>query len=371
MNRNGKLKTWGDATFARKLVQFANIEVTPNPSGLAGVVGKLASLFGPAPYHYWGAQHPKDYSPDVTGKITEDLVRAQKSSKKPFFIWWAPAAPHREDVATTLMGRPGRDPRPAPRYAGKSARFTLPRPASFNEADFSDKPSNMRDHAPSLSASQISQLQLDYEGRIGSLLAVDDHVKRLVRILTATHQLKNTLIVFVSDNGWLQGEHRIPGDKFLPYEESLRVPLILRGPGVPANRVVHGQVSNIDFAPTLVDMANARPGRTMDGVSLVPTIRDPARRPDRAIEIEAPHPLFDGDIPVNAWDRPYKGVRTDRYTYVVYTETGEEELYDRRTDPSELRSVAADPAYAQIKARLAADLGRLNSCRGRSCAVKP
>ena len=95
---------------------------------------------------------------------------------------------------------------------------------------------------------------------MGSLLAVDDHVKKLVGILRKTGQLKNTLIMFLSDNGWLQGQHRIPGDKFLPYEESLRVPLILRGPGVPAGRTVRGQVANIDFAPTLLDAARARRG---------------------------------------------------------------------------------------------------------------
>ncbi|MEA2479604.1 MAG: N-acetylglucosamine-6-sulfatase, partial [Thermoleophilaceae bacterium] len=367
MNVDGRLKTWGDADFARKLVQFANIEVTANPGGLSGVLAKLESLMGPAPYHYWGTEKTKDYSPDVTGKIAEDLVGAEKHAKDPFFIWWAPAAPHREDVATTLMGRPGRDPRPAPRYAQKSSAFTLPRPPSFNEADFADKPANMRDHAPVLTQAQIDQLQLDYEGRIGSLLAVDDHVKKLVKILTTTHQLDNTLIVFVSDNGWLQGEHRIPGDKFLPYEESLRVPLIISGPGVPAGKTVAGQVSNIDFAPTLVDAANARAGRTMDGVSLLPTLRGATRAPNPIVEIEAPSPLFEGDVPVNTWDRPYKGVRTDRYTYVVYNEAGDEELYDRSKDPSELASVAADPAYAQVKKMLKADLARLDSCRGAAC----
>jgi N-acetylglucosamine-6-sulfatase len=371
MNLDGKLKSWGDSDFARKLVQFANIEVTPNPDGLAGVAAKLKSLFGPPPYTYWGTQVTKDYSPDVTGKVTEQLVGAQKHAKKPFFIWWAPAAPHREDVATTLMGRPGPDPRPAPRYAKRSALFKLPRPPSFNEADFSDKPSNMRESAPLLSAEAVKQLQLDYEGRIGSLLAVDDHVKRLMQILKATHQDKDTLVVFVSDNGWLQGQHRIPGDKFLPYEESLRVPFILRGPGVPAGRTVREQVSNIDFAATLLDVARARPGRTMDGVSLMPTVRNPKRRPNPIVEIEAPRPLFEQKVPVNAWDRPYKGVRTDRYTYVVYTETGDQELYDRRKDPAELRSVAADPAYAKIKARLAAKLAQLDRCRGHSCHIKP
>jgi arylsulfatase A-like enzyme len=370
MNKDGKLKSWGDADFAHKLVQFANIEVTANPDGLIGVLTKLTDLFGPAPFHYWGTQKTKDYSPDVTGKVTEGLVRAEKSAKKPFFIWWAPAAPHREDVATTLMGRPGRDPRPAPRYAKRSSRFKLPRPKSFNEADLSDKPKSMRDHASRLTADQIKQLQLDYEGRIGSLLAVDDHVKHLVQILKRTGQDENTLIVFVSDNGWLQGEHRIPGDKFLPYDESLRVPFILRGPGVPANQSVRNQVSNIDFAATLLDVAKARPGRTMDGVSLMPTVRDRNRRPNSIVEIEAPRPLFEQDnVPVNAWDRPYKGVRTDRYTYVVYTEAGDEELYDRRKDPAQMRSVAGDPKYARVKARLRRALAKLDRCRGHSCRV--
>ncbi|MEA2469002.1 MAG: N-acetylglucosamine-6-sulfatase, partial [Thermoleophilaceae bacterium] len=181
MNQNGKLKPGGDAVFARGLVEFAKIEVTPNPDGIAGVVQKLRDVFGDPPYTYWGTEKPEDYSPDVTGKVTEQLVRDQKSAKKPFFIWWAPAAPHREDVATTLMGRPGRDPRPAPRYDKKSSGYKLPRPRNFNEADFSDKPTNMRDKAPVLTDDQIKQLQLDYEGRIGSLLAVDDHVKQLMK----------------------------------------------------------------------------------------------------------------------------------------------------------------------------------------------
>jgi N-acetylglucosamine-6-sulfatase len=269
------------------------------------------------------------------------------------------------------MGRPGRDPRPAPRYASKSSRFKLPRPRSFNEANFSDKPKNMRDHAPLLTDKQIAQLQLDYEGRIGSLLAVDDHVKRLMRILKRTHQDKNTLVVFVSDNGWLQGQHRIPGDKFLPYEESLRVPLIMRGPGVPKGKTVRGQVSNIDFAATLLDVAHAKAGRAQDGVSLMPMVRHPSRHPNRVVEIEAPRPLFEQDVPVNAWDRPYKGVRTERYTYVRYTEAGDEELYDRRVDPGELLNRANDPAYAKIKARLASKLTKLDKCRGRSCRVGP
>jgi N-acetylglucosamine-6-sulfatase len=371
MNRDGRLRTWGDAEFARKLVEFAELEVIDGVISVQQVLARLAELFGPAPYDYWGTEEARNYSPDVTGKITENLVRAERKSKKPFFIWWAPAAPHREDVATTLMGRPGPDPRPAPRYAEQSKGYELPRPPSFNEADLSDKPSAVREAAQPLTDAEIAQLQLDYEGRAGSLLAVDDHVAELVRILRETKQLRNTLIVFLSDNGWLQGEHRIDGDKFLPYDESLRIPFVLRGPGIRAGRTVRGQVSNVDFAPTLLDAASAKARRTLDGVSLLPAVRNPDRVPDRALAIEALAPLFQGEIPINAWDRPWQGVRTDRYTYVIWTETGELELYDRRTDPYQLENIAGDPAYAQIESRLAAKLERLRDCRGQACNVKP
>jgi N-acetylglucosamine-6-sulfatase len=371
MNRDGKLATWGDGKFARKLVKFANIEVIPNPGGLAGVLAKRNEVFGPPPYSYWGTHKPLNYSPDVTGRITRRLVYKERTKRQPFFIWWAPAAPHREDVATTLMGRAGPDPRPAPRYAQQSKQYVLPRPPSFNEPDIADKPSNIQDHAPTMSQAQIDQLELDYQGRAGSLRAVDDGVARLVATLKDTHQLRNTLIVFLSDNGWLQGQHRITGDKYLPYDESLRIPFVLRGPGVPADRTIHGQVSNIDFAPTLIDVAKATAGRVMDGVSLMPTVRHPRERPDRAIEIEALAPLFEGNIPINAWDRPYHGVRTDRYTYVVYKETGDEELYDRRTDPYQLQNLADDPAYAAVKAHLAGKLAQLDDCRGNACNVRP
>ena len=122
MNINDKLKIWGDKDFAKGLVEFANIEVTPNPGGLVGVLGKLHEVFGEGPYSYWGSQVAKNYSPDVTGKMANKLVRKQKNSKKPFFLWWSPASPHREDVSTTLMGRPAwkRGPRSATRRRARS-----------------------------------------------------------------------------------------------------------------------------------------------------------------------------------------------------------------------------------------------------------
>jgi N-acetylglucosamine-6-sulfatase len=372
MNSDGHLLSWGDPDFARKLVEFGNIQVVPpDAKSSADVLTKLSAVMGPPPYSYWGARHPDQYSPDVTGRFTQRLVRKQKRAKRPFFIWWAPASPHREDVATTLMGRPGPDPRPPERYEQLSKTFQLPRPPSFNEADLSDKPSNVTSKAPPLTDTQIAQLQLDYEGRGGSMRAVDDWVGRLVKTLRRTDQLRNTVILLTSDNGWLNGEHRIPGDKFLPYEESLRVPLIMRGPGFARGKKVKTQVANIDIAPTLAAVARAKPRRRMDGISLLPALWRDRGIPKRALEIEAPRPLFTGAIPNNAWDRPYVGVRTPRYTYVLWTETSEEELYDRRTDPFQLQNLAYDPAYAGVRAHLISRMQRLETCRGRSCRVKP
>ncbi|MCB0875805.1 MAG: sulfatase [Solirubrobacterales bacterium] len=371
MNKDGKLKTWGDEEFAKKLVEFAYIEVDDEPDTLGTIFAELADLFGPPPYDYWGSQKPRDYSPDVTGKMATRLVRGERNAKKPFFIWWSPAAPHREDVSTTLMGRPGPDPRSAPRYVDESEQLTLPQGPSFNNPGTGPQPANMAAAGP-LDQEDIDQLNLDYQGRAGSIMAVDDHVKEMIKTLRETHQLKNTVIMFLSDNGWLQGEHRVPGDKYLPYDESLKVPLIIRGPGIPKGEKVTGQISNVDFAPTLLDFANAAAGRTMDGVSLIPTMKDPAKLPDRALGIEAPAPLFAGAIPVNGWDRPYEGVRTDRYTFVEYTETGDRQLFDRQSDPHELDNLAGDPTYADVEQRLAEKTQELSECAGKACTkIKP
>jgi N-acetylglucosamine-6-sulfatase len=366
MNVNGKLRSWGDRDFAKKLVEFANLEVSPGVKTIGDLLVLAHSLFTPG---YYGTQNREDYSPDVTGAVAEGLVRRQARSRKPFFIWWAPAAPHREDVATTILGRPGADPRPAPRYEKRSQDFVLPRPPSFNYSDPAD-PDNLVAQLPSMTDAQISQLELDYQGRLGSLLAVDDHVAKLVKILKQTGQFQNTMIVFVSDNGWVQGQHRIQGDKYTPYEESIHVPFIISGPGVPKGRTVSKQVSNIDFAGTLLDAAGAKPGRTQDGISLLPVARNPGRAPSRVIELEATSPLFLGDGFPMAYDKPYTGVRTNRYKYVVWS-YGAKELYDLRKDPYEIHNVVADPDYDAIRSRLAQKLKLLVDCRGNACTIAP
>ena len=362
MNDNGRLRTYGDADYARRLNAFAVPVERREIANIGDFARLLSTSFVPGDF---GTARPEDYTVDVTASVTDRILRHESRSRRPFFAWWSVAAPHREDV-NSQRGIPWRnDPRPAPRDEAAAQRFGLPRPPSFDEADVSDKPSLLRD-LPPLDDRAVERLQHNYEGRIGSLQAVDRGVARLMGTLKATRQLDNTVVVFTSDNGWVQGEHRIPGDKFVPYEESIKVPLIVRGPGFAAGRVVDNPVSNADLAPTLLDLGRARPGRRMDGTSLVPFARRPRTAPYRAMPVEATGKLFAAEGFPQEYDRPYSGLRTRRFKYVRW-DYGPRELYDLRADPYEMTNLAGDPAHAGTVARLEAQRRKLARCRGRAC----
>jgi arylsulfatase A-like enzyme len=140
----------------------------------------------------------------------------------------------------------------------------------------------------------------------------------------------------------------------LLYEPSIRVPLLVRGPGIPAGRTSSALVANIDLAPTILAIAHARPGRVQDGVSLLPIAQRKAGLAERDLLIEGGAPTV------------FTAIRTSRYLYAEYA-NGEQELYDLQTDPDELQSRHADPAYGAIKADLAARLARLRTCAGVRC----
>jgi arylsulfatase A-like enzyme len=192
---------------------------------------------------------------------------------------------------------------------------------------------------------------------------VDEGVAQIVNALRDAGELENTYIFFVSDNGYVQGEHRIRGGKSIPYEESLRVPLLVRGPGVPEGEVSHDLVSNVDWASTILDVTGVRPGRRQDGTSLMPAARQPAALRGRALLIESAR-------------EDYQGVRTDRYVYVRYGgggkySEGEVEMYDLRRDPYQLESVHDDPEYEPARRALAALTERLGKCEGPGCEAPP
>jgi arylsulfatase A-like enzyme len=149
--------------------------------------------------------------------------------------------------------------------------------------------------------------------------------------------------------------------KYVPYEGSSRVPLLIAGPGFPRGRTVRGVVSNADLAPTILDLAGARPLVPQDGRSLARVARRPSLLGRRGVLIKtAPNPRAPA----------YAAVRTARYRYEAFADGSIEGLYDLRVDPYETRSRHDDPAYARIKAVLAAHLRRLESCRGASCRTR-
>jgi len=283
-----------------------------------------------------------DYQTDVYARKATRFI--SKRSSKPFFLTFAPLAPHGDPSRT----RPP-NPEPAPRHRGAFADRPLPKPPSYNELDVSDKPLFVR-KVDRLTAAEGRKLERRYQDRLASLLAVDDAVKRIVAELRDAGELANTLIVFTSDNGYLLGEHRLVAKGNL-YEESVDVPLIMRGPGIPRD-VARPQIAgNIDLAPTILDFTGVEPLRTMDGRSLLPLARRRGAASDRDMLFENQHST---------------AVRTQRYMYAEHP-NAEFELYDLRSDPFQLRSRHDDPALAGVRATLARRLAELEDCAGQSC----
>src|SRR5690606_5913582 len=155
---------------------------------------------------------------------------------------------------------------PAPRHAGlfDEEWWTAEQAPAFNEEDVSDKPVFVQLNARFLPVTQITA-QVHYQRALESLLAVDEAVERIVDALERTGELENTVILYTSDNGYLQGEHRFRDAKTLPYEEAIRVPLLVRGPGFPTGATAPQLTANIDLAPTILDLAGVEGSLVADG----------------------------------------------------------------------------------------------------------
>jgi arylsulfatase A-like enzyme len=295
-----------------------------------------------------------DYITDVLARRSEEfLARAEADDERPFLLVFAPTAPHAGE------GRNG-PPTPAPRHRGMFAGASAPRPPSFNEADVSDKPPAIR-ALPPLTAAQVAAIDLEYQARLESLLAVDEAVERLVDALDALGELEDTYILFTSDNGYHLGQHRLFNGKAQIYEEDIRVPLLVRGPGIPGGVSLDHLALNIDLAPTITDLAGAAPGRPMDGRSLAPLlVRDTPPpnnwRKDFLVEIyRAPGQL----------GPPGFGLRTRHEMYVEFAD-GLGELYNIREDPFELENLIATAGRGYLK-RLSRRLSELTACSGADC----
>jgi N-acetylglucosamine-6-sulfatase len=295
------------------------------------------------------------YLDDALSGLAQDFVRRQEGKDAPFFMYLSVHAPHAPA-------------RPPPRHEDLFDDLMAPRTPSFNETDVSDKPGWMRELRPGPRGKKfIDEL---YRNRLKTMAAVGETIGGLLATLEDTGELDNTYIVFTSDNGFHMGQHRLGAGKMTTYEEDIRVPLMIQGPGVPAGVSRNNMVLNNDFAPTFADLAELPPPASTDGRSFASLLdaqqgNDPTTwrtafeirhwRDKKGVRTHKAATLVPS----------YRAVRTQRYLYVEY-ETGDHELYDVKTDPYELRNLY-DSTNRELIGRLNARLDALDGCSGQGC----
>ena len=179
---------------------------------------------------------------------------------------------------------------PAVRHFGAFGSALLPKDKTYNEKDTRDKPPWLK-AVKRLGGGLQSKVLIRYRNRLETLLAVDEAVEAIVNKLFAEGVLGETYVIFTSDNGYMQGQHRLHQGKFVAYDPSSKVPLLIRGPGIPAAGLSNELVSNVDLVPTILDAAGVAPGITVDGRSYLPHARDPALRTQRPLLIETGRPI--------------------------------------------------------------------------------
>jgi arylsulfatase A-like enzyme len=408
LNSEKTLPVWLRAAGYRTIHvgKYLNDYGTEDPTEVPPGWDEWHGITDPSTYQMWGyqtndngrlttygkyeVQDPALYQTDVLRAKAVSQIRRAVAAGKPFFMTLWFLAPHREVASLSNQ----QAPRPAPRHAGAFAREPLPRPPSFNEADMSDKPLFMQ-VKPVLDDAAIAVIENQYRRELETLLAVDEAVAAVVKTLKTKGVLSNTYVVFTSDNGYFHGEHRTPDEKILGYENSARVPLLIRGPGIRPRSRVSELVANVDLAPTILQLSGATPGLTMDGRSLLPFLKNPSLRTRRPVLLEAFMPVGStlgffteqipaagvmmrpegttagplDAIPLGKAILPYEAVRTERYVYLEYI-TGEHELYDLAVDPWQIESKHLDPAYAQTQIALLMALTKLRLCGGDACRAE-
>jgi N-acetylglucosamine-6-sulfatase len=287
----------------------------------------------------------RGYTSDILASRAASFVRESDDPDHPFFLYFAPKSPH------------------LPADDDRFASLEVPehRPPSFDALpDPASRPLWAR--VPPLSPA----LQRQNDARFASMTRLIPPLDAAIgNVLDAIEERgDDTLVIMMSDNGFLYGEHRLT-DKIAPYEESVRVPMVIRYPAVlpPARHFASDAlVSNVDVAPTVMDAAGI-PWEA-DGASLVPILAGATSGLRDELLIEWCQARAGGICPASDATLthvripPYVGVVTDRYAYVRYS-TGERELYDLEADPYELRNLAGAPAQSALEARLEAARLRL------------
>ena len=174
--------------------------------------------------------------------------------------------------------------------------------------------------------------------------------------------------MFTSDNGYFLGEHRFRAGKIFAYEPSLRVPLLVTGPGMRAGTDRFDPITTIDVAATILDLANARPPRRADGASKLPTIRRGDRGWSTAVVTESALPGEPQPAPGFDDRRTAIGIRTARYSLIV-NRSGPDELYDLALDPLQNHNAYREPSYRSVRRVLLEVWREMRNCRGGECRI--
>ena len=292
---------------------------------------------------YYGNDAENDYSTDILKAKAVDFI--QNNTDKPFFLVYAPAAPHAPYY-------------PAPRHQGMFSDLTGYRPLSWKEADVSDKPDlyiyekSIWETSP-LFDSLIDKARID---AIESLQAVDEAVRDIVTTIDQAGLKKDTIIIFTSDNGYLWGEHWGFTHKRCGYEECIRVPFVLRYPAIVTNsRQDNHFILNIDLAPTLAELAGVSIPSPVNGKSFLNILKniENSWRTDFLTEgWRAPSSPNQNPQP-----QTFGSVRNGEWKFIQSEEQSEgpaEELYNLLADPYELHNIATSSPNIvnQMKARL-------------------
>ncbi len=308
----------------------------------------------------------------TTDLLTDRAIAfIERERTGPFLVYVAHKAVHpdiqqRDDGSvdpTTSLGYV-----PALRHRGRYEAQAIRPPASAiaTLADLSDRPAVQRSlallatgdaDAPPASVAGPAMDETTVRRRAEMMLAVDEGIGRIVATLEARGELDSTMFVFTSDNGFFFGEHGLTTERRLPYEESIRNPLIMRYPPlIPAGSRPGGLALTVDIAPTLLELAGAPIGDHIQGRSLVPLLRGHAEGWRQAILVE--FYTYENPFP-HLMEMDYRTLRTDRWKYVFWVRYPQfDELYDLDTDPFEMRNLAGEAAHATIRAELRAELGR-------------
>jgi arylsulfatase A-like enzyme len=303
------------------------------------------------------------YNTSVISDLSNRLVSQSAEVNRPWYMWVNYVAPHvgggteADDPASIYPDdkQPVSTTRPAARDAGTFSWLGLDKGPDMFEKDTSDKVVIRATHT-TWPAYRRHELQIAYDQRVESLQAVDRALARTFRTLRETHQLRNTYVVFTSDNGYVLGEHNLQG-KLWYFRDITGVPMYIRGPGLPRGRVSRTPVTNADWAPTFAALAGATPTRTVDGVDVMPWLTSGARA--RPVPIEG-YPVKGGLTPL------YTGVIDGPWTW-VQGRAGRGELYRLSVDPYQDHNLAKDPRYQGQKRKLREMTKHYADCSGSTC----